>query len=98
LLKGFWLAGGSPGGMLRVVIAQVFQYPVGHFAPEMKGGIIQASGNPMVFVGIIGAFKIHIAFYQRLDHLHAVLKKYVIISRTMDEQVFAFDPVGEIDR
>ena len=63
----------------------------------MEGGVIRHAGNTVVLIGIISTFKIDIAFHQRLDHLHAVLKMYIVISGAMDDQKPALYPVGKID-
>ena len=63
----------------------------------MKGSVIGHAANAMVFVGIVGAFKVYIAFYQRGDHLRGILKVHIVIGCTVYNQVFPFYLIGVVD-
>lgn len=62
----------------------------------MNTGIVCHSGNAVIFVRVIRAFKIHIIFYHRFDHFHAVLKMHVIVRSTMNNEELSLYSVRKI--
>ena len=82
---------------LGILITHVFKNPFRHLAPEMKACIIHSTGDTVIFVRVIGTFKINIAFDKRRDHLCGILKMHVVISRSMYQEKFALDFVRMVN-
>ena len=80
-----------------VLVAQYIQDPICFLAPQMKGRIVGHPAYRVILVGVVCAFKIDIAFYQRRDHLGRILKVRIIVGGAMNNQIFSFNLVGMVN-
>src|SRR5690554_2043025 len=53
--------------------------------------------NSVVFIGVDEKVELFVGFHQSRDHFHSVLKVHVVVGRTVNQQVGAFEFFDEVD-
>ena len=75
--------------------SQITMDEVGHELVEVEAGV--ATVDAVVFVGVDAELELFASGFEGSDHVGSILEMDVVVAGAVDEEVFAFEEVGEVE-